>query len=131
MQEIREKIARWTDEGTSRVLVEERIDQLPRSDEEKSELWLWAWSCRNLSDKPEVESYFGWGPTDQAKVGLEAGAGPAGGGRLDYGSTRPRRIAYRVRATRSWNPSFSMMFARWRSTVFSLITSSSAIWLVV
>jgi hypothetical protein len=46
-------------------------------------------------------------------------------------STRPRRMAYRVSWTRSCMPSFSRMLARWRSTVFSLITSASAICLVL
>src|SRR5206468_3133042 len=45
----------------------------------------------------------------------------------DQGSIKPRRIAYRVSSTRSVIPSFSSMFARWRSTVFLLITSISAI----
>lgn len=44
-----------------------------------------------------------------------------------YGSTRPRRMAYLVSSTRSCIPSFSRMLARWRSTVFSLITSAPAI----
>lgn len=57
LEKTRAEIARWTDDGASRELVEERIDELPRSDEEKSVLWLWAWSCRNLRGEPEVESY--------------------------------------------------------------------------
>jgi hypothetical protein len=43
------------------------------------------------------------------------------------GSTRPRRIAYRVSSTRSRMPSLPRMFSRWRSTVRRLMTSSSAI----
>ena len=47
------------------------------------------------------------------------------------GSTSPCRIAYRVSSTRSCIPSFSRMFVRCRSTVFSLITSASAMSLVL
>jgi len=43
---MRDKITRWTREGASLELIEERIDELPASDEEQSALWLWAWSCR-------------------------------------------------------------------------------------
>jgi hypothetical protein len=46
MPGMRDKITRWTREGASLELIEERIDELPASDEEQSALWLWAWSCR-------------------------------------------------------------------------------------
>jgi hypothetical protein len=43
---MRDKITRWTLDGASLELIEERIGALPASDEEQSALWLWAWSCR-------------------------------------------------------------------------------------
>ena len=46
MGDVRTKITCWTSEGASLELIEERLDGLPASDEEKSALWLWAWSCR-------------------------------------------------------------------------------------
>lgn len=48
---------------------------------------------------------------------------PRGG----HGSIRPVFTAYRVSSTRPRIPSFSRMFARWRSTVFGLIVKMSAI----
>ena len=48
MGDVRTKIARWTREGASLELIEERLGGLPASEEEKSALWLWAWSCRAL-----------------------------------------------------------------------------------
>jgi hypothetical protein len=56
MASIRDEIARWTREDTSRKLIEERIDGLPVSAEEKSALWLWAWSCRGPHSEPYGES---------------------------------------------------------------------------
>ena len=46
MPRMRDEITRWTREGASLDLIEERIGELPASDEEQSALWLWAWSCR-------------------------------------------------------------------------------------
>ena len=46
MASIRDEIARWTGEGASLELIEERISGLPVSDDDKSALWLWAWSHR-------------------------------------------------------------------------------------
>jgi hypothetical protein len=46
MPDMRDEITRWTREGASPELIEERIGELPASDEEQSALWLWAWSCR-------------------------------------------------------------------------------------
>jgi hypothetical protein len=46
MAGFRDEIVRWTREGASLELIEERIGELSASDEEKSALWLWAWSCR-------------------------------------------------------------------------------------
>jgi hypothetical protein len=46
MAAIRTEITRWTREGASLELIEERISGLPASDEGKAALWLWAWSCR-------------------------------------------------------------------------------------
>jgi hypothetical protein len=53
MKKIRDEITRWTREGASRELIQERIRALPRPDEEKSALWLWAWSCQ----RPYGESH--------------------------------------------------------------------------
>jgi hypothetical protein len=47
MAGFREEIVRWTREGASLQLIEERIGKLSASDEEKSALWLWAWSYRH------------------------------------------------------------------------------------
>ncbi len=52
MAGIRDEIVRWTREGTPFELIENRISGLPASDDEKSALWLWAWSYR-----PPGESY--------------------------------------------------------------------------
>jgi hypothetical protein len=46
MPGMRDKITRWTREGASLDLIEERIGELPASDEEQSALRRWAWSCR-------------------------------------------------------------------------------------
>ena len=54
MPGMRDKITRWTREGVSLELIEERIGELPASDEEQSALWLWAWSCRR--PEPDGES---------------------------------------------------------------------------
>jgi hypothetical protein len=51
MAGIRTEIARWTREGASLALIEERIGGLPESEDDaeddKSALWLWAWSYRH------------------------------------------------------------------------------------
>jgi hypothetical protein len=46
MPGMRDEITRWTHEGASSELIGERINALPASQEEKSALWLWAWSHR-------------------------------------------------------------------------------------
>jgi hypothetical protein len=46
MPSMRDEITRWTREGASLELIEERIDEQTASDEEQSALWLWGWSCR-------------------------------------------------------------------------------------
>jgi hypothetical protein len=46
MPSMRDEIMRWTREGASLGLIEERIGERPASAEEQSALWLWAWSCR-------------------------------------------------------------------------------------
>ena len=46
MGDVRSKITRWIREGASLELIEKRISGLPATDDEKSALWLWAWSCR-------------------------------------------------------------------------------------
>jgi hypothetical protein len=46
MAGIRDEISVWTREGASLEAIEERISGLPASDDEKSALWLWAWSSR-------------------------------------------------------------------------------------
>src|SRR5438105_4413869 len=66
-------------------------------------------------------------PSDRLALGASLGSEPSTmeasmhfcrpGGKVDYGSISPWRIAYRVSSTRSRIPSFSRMFARWRSTV--------------
>jgi hypothetical protein len=44
---IRDKIASWTHEGLPFELIEQRISRLPASDEDKSALWVWAWTYRS------------------------------------------------------------------------------------
>ena len=44
---IRDRIRRWTREGVSFTVIAERIHALPASEEEKSALWLWAWSFKH------------------------------------------------------------------------------------
>ena len=46
MPSMRDEITRWTRDGASLELIDERISELPASAEEQSALWLWAWSCR-------------------------------------------------------------------------------------
>jgi hypothetical protein len=46
MAGIRDEISVWTREGASLDAIEERISGLSASDDEKSALWLWAWSSR-------------------------------------------------------------------------------------
>ena len=52
MAGFRDEIVRWTRQGASLELIEERIGQLSTSDEEKSALWLWAWSYRRHRSGP-------------------------------------------------------------------------------
>jgi hypothetical protein len=47
MAGIRDKVARWTREGTPFELIEQRINRLSASEEDKSALWMWAWSYRS------------------------------------------------------------------------------------
>ena len=47
MAGIRDKVARWTREGTPFELIEQRISHLSASEEDKSALWMWAWSYRD------------------------------------------------------------------------------------
>lgn len=56
MTGIRDEIAHWTREGASLELIEERISGLPSSDDEKSALWLWAWSARSPNGQPHGDS---------------------------------------------------------------------------
>ena len=63
MPDIRDEITRWTREGASLELIEERIGGLPASDEGKSALWLWAWSCRRPG-----ESHRRCSPTNRKPV---------------------------------------------------------------
>jgi hypothetical protein len=56
MAGIRDKIVRWTREGASLKLIAERISELPASDDEKSALWLWAWSYRPRHGLPYGKS---------------------------------------------------------------------------
>jgi hypothetical protein len=44
---IKDKVARWTREGMPFELIEQRISRLPASEEDKSALWVWAWSYRS------------------------------------------------------------------------------------
>jgi hypothetical protein len=46
MAGFRDKIARWTDDGTPFELIAERIGRLSASEEDKSALWVWAWTLR-------------------------------------------------------------------------------------
>ena len=46
MKELRDKITDWIREGVSFRLITDRIDALSASEEEKSALWLWAWSYK-------------------------------------------------------------------------------------
>jgi hypothetical protein len=56
MAGIRTEIARWTREGASLELIEERIGGLPGSDDDRSALWLWAWSYRRSHAAPDGDS---------------------------------------------------------------------------
>jgi hypothetical protein len=47
MAHIRAEIVRWTREGAPLDAIEKRISGLSVSDDEKSALWLWAWSYRS------------------------------------------------------------------------------------
>jgi len=47
MAGIRDKVARWTRDGMPFELIEQRISRLPASEEDKSALWMWAWSYRS------------------------------------------------------------------------------------
>jgi hypothetical protein len=47
MARIRAEIVRWTREGAPLDAIEKRISGLSVSDDEKSALWLWAWSYRS------------------------------------------------------------------------------------
>lgn len=53
---IRDKIRGWTREGVSFKLIAERINRLPTSEEEKSALWLWAWSFQSHRGRGYRES---------------------------------------------------------------------------
>jgi hypothetical protein len=57
MARTRDEIVRWTREGASLDAIEERISGLPASDDEKSALWLWAWSCRSPRRQQYGESH--------------------------------------------------------------------------
>jgi hypothetical protein len=57
MPPIRDEIVRWTREGASLELIEERISGLPASNDEKSALWLWAWSWRSPYGERYGESH--------------------------------------------------------------------------
>jgi hypothetical protein len=41
-------VARWTREGLPFELIEQRISRLSVSEEDKSALWMWAWSYRSV-----------------------------------------------------------------------------------
>jgi hypothetical protein len=56
MPDIRDEIVRWTREGASLELIDKRIGDFPASDDEKSALWLWAWSARRLHGQPSGTS---------------------------------------------------------------------------
>jgi hypothetical protein len=47
MPSIRDKVARWTREGIPFELIAERISKLSASEEDKSALWVWAWTYRS------------------------------------------------------------------------------------
>ena len=47
MAGIRDKVARWTRDGMPFELIEQRIGTLSASEEDKSALWVWAWSYRS------------------------------------------------------------------------------------
>ena len=47
MPGIRDKVAHWTREGLPFELIVQRISRLPASEEDKSALWVWAWSYRS------------------------------------------------------------------------------------
>jgi hypothetical protein len=44
---IKEKVMHWTRDGMPFELIEQRISRLPASEEDKSALWVWAWSYRS------------------------------------------------------------------------------------
>lgn len=56
MAGIRSEIARWTREGASLELIGERIGGLPESEDDKSALWLCAWSYRRSHGAPAGDS---------------------------------------------------------------------------
>jgi hypothetical protein len=51
MAGIRDKVVRWTRDGTPFELIEQRISHLSASEEDKSALWMWAWSYRNTDGR--------------------------------------------------------------------------------
>jgi hypothetical protein len=57
MAGIRDKIARWTHEGTSLELIAERIGRLHASEEDKSALWVWAWSYRSAHGRRFAQAH--------------------------------------------------------------------------
>ena len=56
MAGIRDKVARWTREGTPFELIEQRISRLSASEEDKSALWMWAWSNRSAHGRRSSHS---------------------------------------------------------------------------
>jgi hypothetical protein len=56
MAGIRDKVAHWTREGMPFELIEQRISRLPASEEDKSALWVWAWSCRSAHGRRFVRA---------------------------------------------------------------------------
>jgi hypothetical protein len=52
MAGIRDKVARWTRDGMPFELIEQRISRLSASEEDKSALWMWAWSHRSAQERP-------------------------------------------------------------------------------
>jgi hypothetical protein len=48
MAGIRDKVARWTRDGMPFEVIEQRISRLSASEEDKSALWMWAWSYRSV-----------------------------------------------------------------------------------